>query len=96
MPLLSSGRTSAAAGMALGVSKTVAYEYLSAMRKYGFAEVAAEILEPLARRLHAALQALRQVPHDLGEPYELVYSFIRDGGKLPVLARWIEGQGAPA
>jgi hypothetical protein len=41
MPLLASGRTSAAAaGLALGVSKTVAYEYLSAMREYGFAEVA--------------------------------------------------------
>jgi hypothetical protein len=41
IPLLTSGRTSAAAaGLALGVSKTVAYEYLSAMREYGFAEVA--------------------------------------------------------
>jgi hypothetical protein len=39
-PLLASGRTSAAAaGLALGVSKTVAYEYLAAMREYGFAEV---------------------------------------------------------
>jgi transposase len=40
VPLLASGRTSAAAaGLALGVSKTVAYEYLSAMRDYGWAEV---------------------------------------------------------
>ena len=40
-PLLTSGRTSAAAaGLKLGVSKTVAYEYLDAMRKYGYAEVA--------------------------------------------------------
>lgn len=40
-PLLASGRTSAAAaGLALGVSKTVAYEYLAAMRTYGYAEVA--------------------------------------------------------
>ena len=39
-PLLASGRTSAAeAGMALGVSKTVAYEYLAAMRTFGYAEV---------------------------------------------------------
>ena len=39
-PLLASGRTSAAeAGMALGVSKTVAYEYLAAMRGFGHAEV---------------------------------------------------------
>jgi hypothetical protein len=53
-----------------------------------------EILDPLTRRLRAALQALRQVPHDLGEVYELVYEFIRKGGKLPVYARWIEGEGA--
>ena len=40
-PLLASGRTSAAAaGIRLGVSKTTAYEYLAAMREYGFAEVA--------------------------------------------------------
>lgn len=40
VPLLAGGRTSAAsAGLALGVSKTVAYEYLSAMREYGWAEV---------------------------------------------------------
>ncbi len=40
-PLLASGRTSAAAvGLRLGVSKTTAYEYLAAMREYGFAEVA--------------------------------------------------------
>ena len=39
-PLLASGRTSAAeAGLALGVSKTAAYEYLAAMRTYGYAEV---------------------------------------------------------
>jgi hypothetical protein len=39
-PLLASGRISAAeAGMALGVSKTVAYEHLAAMRAYGYAEV---------------------------------------------------------
>ena len=38
---LASGRISAAAlGLRLGVSKTTAYEYLAAMREYGFAEVA--------------------------------------------------------
>jgi hypothetical protein len=56
----------------------------------------ADILDPLARRLHAALAGFRRVPADLGEIYELVYDFIRGGGKLPVRARWIEGQGAPA
>ena len=40
-PLLASGRTSAAAaGLRLGVSKTTAYEYLAAMRDYGYAELA--------------------------------------------------------
>jgi hypothetical protein len=39
-PLLASGRTSAAeAGLRLGVSKTTAYDYLNAMREYGYAEV---------------------------------------------------------
>ena len=40
-PLLASGRASAAAaGLRLGVSKTTAYEYLAAMRDYGYAELA--------------------------------------------------------
>ena len=65
-----------------------------ATRRIGLCEAAAEILDPLTRRLRAALQALRQVPHDLGEVYELVYEFIRRGGKMPRLGRWIEG--APA
>ena len=45
-----------------------------ATRRIGICEDTAEILDPLARRLHAALQALRQVPHDLGEVYELIYA----------------------
>jgi hypothetical protein len=57
-------------------------------------ETAAEILDPLAGRLRAALTQLRQVPEDLGEVYQLVYEFIRHGGKLPVHARWIEGKPA--
>ena len=65
-----------------------------AERRAGICEAAAEILDPLARRLQPALQALRQVPEDLGETYQLVYEFVRGGGKLPALARWIEG--APA
>ena len=31
------------------------------------------------------------VPQDLGEVYELIYEFVRSGGKLPRHARWIEG-----
>jgi hypothetical protein len=65
-----------------------------ASRRIGLCEDAAEILDPLTRRLQAALQMLQQVPHDLGEVYELVYEFIRRGGKMPRLGRWIEG--APA
>ena len=39
-PLLAAGRTSAAAaGLALGESKTTAHGYLAAMRDHGFAEV---------------------------------------------------------
>jgi hypothetical protein len=66
-----------------------------AARRIGTCEAAAEILDSLARRLQAALRALCQVPHDLGEVYELIYAFIRRGGKMPRLGRWIEG-GTPA
>jgi hypothetical protein len=62
-----------------------------ATRRISLCEDAAEILDPLADRLQGALQALRQVPHDLGEVYELVYEFIRRGGKMPRFGRWIEG-----
>lgn len=53
-----------------------------------------ELLGPLTQRLQTALAALRQVPHDLGEVYELVYQFIHCGGQMPRFDRWIEG--APA
>jgi len=66
----------------------------NATRRISICQDTAEILDPLTRRLQAALQALRQVPHDLGEVYELIYAFIRRGGKMPRLGRWIEG--APA
>jgi hypothetical protein len=65
-------------------------------RRIGLCEDAAGILDALARRLDAALGRLRRVPADLGEVYELVYGFIRDGGKLPAYARFIEGEGARA
>jgi hypothetical protein len=57
-------------------------------------EAAVEVVDPLAQRLQAALDRLRQVPEDLGETYKLVYQFIRKGGKLPVYAWRIEGSGA--
>jgi hypothetical protein len=60
----------------------------------GCARPAAEILGPLVQQLGQAFSRLRQIPEDLGEVYELVYEFIRKGGKLPVYARWIEGERA--
>jgi len=45
----------------------------------------------LSERLRVALARLRQIPEDLGEVYQLGYTFIRKGGKLPVHARRIEG-----
>jgi hypothetical protein len=63
-----------------------------AERRIGLCEAATEILAPLAQRLGQALGRLRQVPEDLSEVYELVYEFIRKGGKLPAFARWIEGE----
>ena len=64
-----------------------------ALSRIGLCEAAGEILGPLAQRLGQALGRLRQVPEDLGEAYEVVYEFVRKGGKLPVYARWIEGEG---
>jgi len=63
-----------------------------ALHRIALCEAAAEILGPLAQRLRQALARLRQVPEDLGEAYELIYTFIRKGGRLPVYARWIEGE----
>ena len=65
-----------------------------AERRTGICEAAADILDPLAERLARALARLRTVPQDLGEVYELIYEFVRSGGKLPRYARWIEGEGA--
>ncbi len=67
---------------------------LAALQRIRLCEAAAEVLDKLAQRLQAALDRLQQVPYDLGEVYELVYQFIRKGGKLPVYARWIEGAEA--
>ncbi len=66
----------------------------AALSRIRLCETAGEILDPLVERLRAALTWLRQVPGDLGEVYQLVYEFIRKGGKLPVYARWIEGESA--
>ena len=62
-----------------------------AERRIGICEAAADLLDPLAERLTRALARLRTVPQDLGEVYELIYQFVRSGGKLPRYGRWIEG-----
>jgi hypothetical protein len=63
----------------------------NATQRVSICDDTAEILDPLGRRLRAALQALRQLPHDLGEVYELIYEFIRRGGQMPRAGRWIQG-----
>ena len=62
-----------------------------AERRIAICEAAADILDPLAERIAQALSRLRTVPQDLGEVYELIYEFVRAGGKLPRYGRWIEG-----
>lgn len=54
---------------------------------------ASDVLETLFEQVQVAHRALRQVPHDLGEVYELIYAFIAKGGKMPDPGRWIEGEG---
>jgi multidrug efflux pump subunit AcrA (membrane-fusion protein) len=60
-------------------------------RRTAICEAAADLLGPLAERLARALARLRTVSQDLGEVYELIYQFVRSGGKLPRYGRWIEG-----
>ena len=62
-----------------------------AERRITICEAAADLLDPLAERLARALAQLRTVPQDLGEVYQLIYEFVRSGGKLPRYGRWIEG-----
>jgi erythromycin esterase-like protein len=62
-----------------------------AERRIAICESAADLLDPLAELLARALDRLRTVPQDLGEVYELIYEFVRSGGKLPRYGRWIEG-----
>ncbi len=88
------GRKAAAIAAAEAAIAGAEERIRDATGRIGICEDTAEILDPLARRLQDALQALRQVPHDLGEVYELIYKFIRSGGRLPTSARWIEGQDA--
>jgi hypothetical protein len=68
-----------------------------AQRRIGICEHTGEILEALMDRLRAALGHVCQVPHDLGEAYELIHEFIRAGGQMPHAGRWVTGASpAPA
>jgi len=86
------GRKAAAVNAAEAAIAAAEERIRDAERRISICESAAEILDSLTRRLQAALQALRQVPHDLGEVYELIYAFIRRGGKMPRPRRWITGE----
>ena len=88
-----SARAAAIAAAEAAVAEAEA-RIADAERRIGICEAAADILGPLAERLARALAQLRTVPQDLGEVYELIYEFVRSGGKLPRYARWIEGEGA--
>jgi hypothetical protein len=63
-----------------------------AQERIRICEAATDLLDTLAERLGRALEQLRAIPQDLGEVYELVYEFLRKGGKLPAYGRWIEGE----
>jgi hypothetical protein len=58
------------------------------------AEAAVAVLEPYTAALVIVAATLRRVPADLGETYELVYTFLRNGGKLPPFARWHQGSSS--
>jgi hypothetical protein len=88
-----SARAAAIAAAEAAVAEAEA-RIADAQRRIAICEAAADILGPLAERLTRALTRLRTVPQDLGEVYELIYQFVRAGGKLPRYARWIEGANA--
>ncbi len=85
-----SARTAAIAAAEAAVADAEA-RIADAERRIAICEAAADILCPLAERLARTLARLRTVPQDLGEVYELIYEFVRSGGKLPRYGRWIEG-----
>jgi hypothetical protein len=86
------GRKDAAITSAEAAIASAEERIRDATRRIGILEDTAEMLDQLTRRLQTALQALRQVPHDLGETYELIYAFIRRGGRMPHEGRWITGE----
>jgi hypothetical protein len=85
-----SARAAAIAAAEAAVAEAEA-RIADAQRRIAICEAAADLLDPLAARLVRALAQLRTVPQDLGEVYELIYEFVRSGGKLPRYGRWIEG-----
>ena len=86
------GEREAAIDAALAAIAEAEAKIADAEQRIGLCDAAIEVLDALASALAEALQRVRQVPLDLGEVYELVYSFVRGGGKLPVYGRWVEGE----
>ena len=86
------GLRSAAISSAQAAVAVAEARIADAQQRIATCETATEILDPLATRLAAALERIRRVAPDLGEVYELVYAFVRGGGKLPDYARWIEAE----
>jgi len=85
------GRKAAAIAAAETAIAAAQERITNATQRVSICDDTAEILDPLGQRLRAALQALRQLPHDLGEVYQLIYEFIRRGGQMPRAGRWIQG-----
>ena len=85
------GRKAAAIAAAETAIAAAQERIKNATQRVSICDDTAEILDPLGQRLRAALQALRQLPHDLGEVYDLIYEFIRRGGQMPRAGRWIQG-----
>ena len=83
-------RTAAIAAAEAAIAEAEA-RIADAERRIAICEATADILGPFAVRLARALAQLRTVPQDLGEVYQLIYEFVRAGGKLPRYGRWIEG-----
>ena len=83
-------RTAAIAAAEAAIAEAEA-RIADAERRIAICEATADILGPFAVRLARALAQLRTVPQDLGEVYQLIYEFVRSGGKLPRYGRWIEG-----
>lgn len=65
-----------------------------AQERIAYCDAALEVLSSLARRLAAALAAIRRVPDDLEGTYEPVYDHVRARRLMPRDGDWLTGQEA--